>query len=137
MNEINIIKQQILDYCTEFRTCRQIAALVGIKRQRVYNYLETLMFNGYMERSDGVTQKETKLFLYRTVIPNLEDGIEKPKPVEWSWIPIGLKVIEHDVKGRKIEADSYADKIKLSDKMRRRENKSGKVHVSGSTLMGI
>lgn len=148
--EMEAIKQNILDYCTEYRTTQQIAAHLGVRPQYAFGYCDYLKEYKFLERKEGLNEFNMQCFLFKTKIPvfrvvrqNEATAVEEER---WSWLPFGfmdIQVKPHDVKGRVFKIDErsddseYVKHIKDADKRRREEARkktTNGVFVSGSTL---
>lgn len=144
--EMEAIKQSILDYCTEYRTTQQIAAHLGVRPQYAFGYCDYLKEYKFLERKEGLNEMNMQCFLFKTKIPvfrvvrqNEAKAVEEER---WSWFPFGfmdIQVKQHDVKGKVFKIDDK-DRYEIlidAEKERRKERKKNvtkNVFVSGSTL---
>lgn len=142
--EIAEIKQQILDYCTEFKKTGEIARHLDIKVATINSYADDLCNNGnFLKRIAEKTRTKTHTWAYKTVIPVYKDlgkSLSAIEEAKWSWMPFGfmnIQVKEHNVQGEVYKMESRAEQLKEADKARRKEHQQQTtkgVYVSGSTL---
>jgi hypothetical protein len=144
--EIAEIKQQILDYCKDFKKTGEIARALNIECSYINNYAYDLWQNGsFVERIPEKTSTNTRTWAYKTVIPVYKDLGKSPTAIEeakWNYIHVplfGYQPIETNVQGKtyKITDEEREKVLKDAEEKRRKERKnisSSRVYVSGSTL---
>ena len=148
--EIAIIKQQILDYCTEYKKTGEIARHLNIHCSFINNYAYDLWQNGsFLDRIPEHTATKTRTWAYKTIIPvykPVNTAVNAREEGKWNYIHCALfghEPVEVKTNGRVFKIDErsdnsdYVQHLKEADRLRRAENKRNVtkgVFVSGQTL---
>lgn len=118
-------RRQIIELCKTAKSCKQISDELNIYRSLVDGHVLALVKAGNLKKIEDRQYRQIYVFL-------TTDEVYKPLSLNHKKKEV---IPPPQTTARRFTMESYADKILLSDKMRRDERKSSKIFVSGSTLL--